>query len=67
LLKRIDITSEGKIDNLPVNHGEVICADIPIRGFGKIEISVTLNMDNKENVSETAVGFVFGRFVLVWK
>jgi len=64
-LNRIDINSKGKIDNLLVDGKKSICIDKPIRGFGKIEISITANADGIGQETATIFGRIFLFYVII--
>ncbi|KYK22541.1 hypothetical protein AYK25_07160 [Thermoplasmatales archaeon SM1-50] len=64
LLKRIDLRSTGTMDSLPRQSRITIITDrIPL-GFGRLEITVTVEASEGSVVTQTARGFKFLFFVV---
>ncbi|PNX52264.1 MAG: hypothetical protein BV458_10500 [Thermoplasmata archaeon M9B2D] len=64
ILKRIDHRSTGTIDTLPRQTGATVVTDrIPL-GFGRLEITVTVEASEGDAVTQTAQGFKLLFFVV---
>jgi len=64
IFKRIDHRSTGTIDTLPRQTGATVVTDrIPL-GFGRLEITVTVQASEGEAVTQTAQGFKLFFFVV---
>ncbi len=67
VLSRINVLSEGYIEMMDSGSTETVCTQSGSikRGLGRITVTVTVTMDGKEPITETANGFVIGRLVIV--
>ncbi|MCX6671505.1 MAG: hypothetical protein NTX92_06255 [Euryarchaeota archaeon] len=64
ILKRIDLRSTGTVNTLSKESVTTIKTDrIPL-GFGRLEITVTVDVSEGEPVTQTAQGFKFLFFVI---
>jgi len=61
----IDVMSEGTIATLEAHSNETVCTDIPIRGFGNIDITVTASEPNGSSDTKNVTGFVLFFFVII--
>jgi len=65
LLRLINVSDEGDIEELEKNSIEVIDAKCSIRGFGIVEITVTIDAPYlTEPLTKTVNAFVIGRYIL---
>jgi hypothetical protein len=64
ILKRIDVRCTGTINTLTTQSTSTVKTDrIPL-GFGRLEITVTVDVPGSEPVTQTAKGFKFFFFVI---
>jgi hypothetical protein len=64
ILKRIDLRSTGTLNTLSKESVSTVITDrIPL-GFGRLEITVTVDVSGGEPVTQTAQGFKFLFFVI---
>lgn len=65
LLRRIHITTTGKIDELKIDDEKIVGTDTPIAGFGNIKITVTAHVANGDTITKTVDGFVLLIYVII--